>query len=190
MDIVSLLGLLNPLTWIERAVQYSRRPKLQVYFDPAETFHTRTLVDERNRADRVGFYVHLMVRNAGAETAKRCTASLIRLKLGTAEGQYKPHPGFLNPLVLKWAHELDYGPRDIDPDLPRRLDLCIGIQQCPQVFSFMTERTPRGTQIDYPPGTYLATIRVGADNAQSVDASFEITYRGTWNEFQVKPFSQ
>ncbi len=182
MDFGTILGLLNPLTWIERVVGYFRRPRLRVYFDLEETNHTVRLADLNNE---LGHFMHVMVSNDGAEIAKACAAQLIKLDILSDAGEFVPHPGFRSPFLLKWAHESDLGPRDIETDLPRRLDLCFGIKPRPAAFSFMTDRTPSGNQIDYPPGTYRTTVRVRGENAGGVDAAFLVTYRGVWNEFQV-----
>jgi hypothetical protein len=179
---MEILGFLNPAKWIEKAVRYFRRARFHIYFDPDETFHTRKLVDLNME---LGHFVHVMVENSGAEVARGCSGQLIRIERMVEGRDFERHPGFVNPVVLKWAHESDLGPRDIDPDIPRRLDLCVAIQPDPQYFSLMTDRTPSGNQIDFPPGTYRATVRVRAENAASEDGTFQIVYEGIWNEFAV-----
>ena len=62
MDLGTVLGLLNPLSWIQKAVGYFRRPKLRVYFDLEETNHTARLVDLN---DELGHFMHLMGSNDG-----------------------------------------------------------------------------------------------------------------------------
>lgn len=183
MNLSGCLGLLNPIKWVESAVKYFRRPRFKIYFDPEETFHTRRLVDLDNAP---GFFCHLMVKNVGKEVAKECRAHLIEVKVRNDDGIFLRHPDFLNPVVLKWAHEPDFGPRDIDPDIPKRLDLCMAVQPYPQFFSFFTQRVPTGNRIDYPPGDYLVRVRVRAENSSSSDNSFFITYRGVWNQFVIR----
>jgi hypothetical protein len=183
MSFAQVLGLLNPVKWIEALVKYLRRPKLHVYFDPKETFHTRRLVDLRNQQ---GHFIHLMVKNSGKVPALRCSAQAIRVFTVAGDGSITPHPGFLSPVLLKWAHETDFAPRDIDPDLPRRLDLCVSSQPHPGLFSLMTQKTPRGTQTDFPPGTYRVTVRARAENATHADCTVELTYAGVWDKWQVR----
>ena len=182
MDIGAIVGLLNPLNWIEKGLKYSRRPILRVYFDESETFHTRRLTDMNNV---LGFFCHLMVSNDGKETVKDCSAQLIQVETRDQHGQFVSHPDFLNPLVLKWAHEPDFRPRDIDPDIPKRLDLCLAVQSQPTFFSFITSRIPSGNRIDYPPGEYRVKVRVRSNNAQSIDGTYLVRYFGVWNEFEI-----
>jgi len=182
MDFASILGLLNPLNWGERGWKYFRRPKLRVYFDPNETHHTRTLA---NLGGIPGFFCHLMVSNDGKETAKKCQGRLIEVSIREPDGEFRPHPDFVNPVVLKWAREPDFGPRDIDPDLPRRLDLCCAAQSIPGILSFFTHKRPSGNRTDFPPGTYRVKIRIDAENATRSDGTFIVSYTGVWNQIQV-----
>ncbi len=182
MDIGAIVGLLNPLNWIEKGLKYSRRPILRVYFDESETFHTRRLTDMNNV---LGFFCHLMVSNDGKETAKDCGAQLIQVEIRDQSGQFISHKDFLNPVVLKWAHEPDFGPKDIDQDIPRRLDLCIAVQSQPSFFSFATHKIPSGNRTDFPTGEYRVKVRVRSKNAQSTDGIFLVKYAGVWNKFEI-----
>jgi hypothetical protein len=199
--ITSLLKLLNPLSLIGKAWGYFRRPKLLLYFDPNETYHTRAIVD---MGGALGFFCHLMVSNDGKQIAKNCRGrlievsipdlnvqfrrhpgGLIEVSIPDSNGQFRCHPDFVNPVALKWAHETDFGPKDIEPDIPRRLDLCYAVQSMPGVLRFFTPKLPIGNRTDFPPSTYCVKVRVDAENAASVDRTFIISYAGIWNQIQV-----
>ncbi len=180
--VISLSKLLNPLNLIEKAWRYFRRPKLRLYFDPDETYHTRTVVD---MGGALGFFCHLMVSNDGNQIAKNCRGRLIEVSIPDSNGQFRCHPDFVNPVVLKWAHETDFGPKGIEPDIPRRLDLCYAVQSMPGVLRFFTPKLPTGNRTDFPPSTYCVRVRVDAENAASVDRTFIISYAGIWNQIQV-----
>jgi len=182
MDITGILGLLNPLGWIERGYRYLRRPKLHVYFDANQTYRTRPLAD---LGGTPGFFCHLMVRNDGREAAKACQGRLIEVNSRGPDGKYQPHPDFVNPVVLKWANEPDFGPRNIDPDRPRRLDLCYTVQATPGVLEFFTHKVPTGNRTDFPPGAYRVKVRIDSENAVTVDGTFIVSYAGIWNQVQV-----
>lgn len=182
MDITGILGLLNPLNWVEKGCKYLRRPKLRIYLDPNKTYHTRALAD---LGGTPGFFCHLMVRNDGKEVAKACQGRLIEVNSRGPDGEYQPHPDFVNPVVLKWAHEPDFGPRNIEPDLPRRLDLCYAVQARPGVLSFFTHKVPSGNRTDFPPGTYRVKVRTDSENAATVGGTFTVSYAGIWNQVQV-----
>ena len=177
-----ILGLLNPLKWIEKGYKYYRRPILRIYFDPNETYHTRTVTD---MGGTLGFFCHLMVCNDGKDVAEACQGRLIEVNILGPGDEYQPHPGFVNPAVLKWAHEPDFGPRNIDTDLPKRLDLCCAVQYMPDVLSFFTHKRPNGNRTDFPPGTYRVTVRIDSENAATVNGTFTISYAGIWNQVQV-----
>ena len=182
MDLISILGLLNPLTWIQRGWTYFNRPKLHVYFDPNQSYHTRTVTDLGRTP---GFFCHVMVSNDGKETAKNCRGRLIAVSERKPDGNYQPHPGFVSPVVLKWAHEPDFGPRNIDHDLPRRLDLCFAVQNPPSILRFFTHKMPSGNQTDFLPGTYRVKVRIDAENAAHIDGIFVVSYTGIWNQISV-----
>ena len=182
MDFGSIIGLLNPLKWIEKGLKYSRRPILRIYFDASETFHTRRLADMNNIP---GFFCHLMVSNDGKETAKECSLQLIQVEIRNQAGQFISHQDFLNPVVLKWAHESDFRPREIDPDIPRRLDLCLAVQSQPSFFSFATHKIPSGNRTDFPPGEYRVKVRVRSNNTKSTDGTYLVKYAGVWNQFEI-----
>ncbi len=186
MDWTTVLGLLNPQKWVEKVWGYLRRPKLRLYFDPKESYHTRLLV---GRGDALGYFTHLMVSNEGKQIAKNCRGRLIEVSVPDSRGRFERHPDFVNPVVLKWAHEMDFDPKDVEPDIPKRLDLCYTDQSMPGLLIFFTKKVPTGNRTDFPPGTYRVKVRVDAENAEPVDDTFVIDYGGVWNQIQVSEAS-
>lgn len=170
--------------WAEKGWKILRRPKLYIYFDPNQTYHTRVVTD---LGGTPGFFCHLMVRNDGKAVARACQGRLVEVSSRGPDGEYQPHPDFVSPVVLKWAHEPDFGPRNIepDPDPPRRLDLCYSVQAAPGVISFFTEKRDSGIRTDFLPGTYRVKIRIDSENAATVDGTFIVSYAGNWNQVQV-----
>ena len=92
---------------------------------------------------------------------------------------------FSAPFILKWAHEKDYDPKDIEPDLPRRLDLCYGLERKPNQLSFFTIHKPDGNLTIYPPGTYRVKVRVDSENASLVDKYFIVNFKGGWDQITI-----
>ena len=82
--------------------------------------------------------------------------------------------GYINIIRLKWSHEKDYSPKDID-EIAKRLDVCY-VFKGEDLVHFFTEKYPSGNQTDFPPGTYLVTVRVRCDNTSPVDKKFLIKY--------------
>lgn len=162
---------------------FRKRPRLQVYFDPNETYHTRLVLD----AGGQGFFCHVMVRNTGKEIARNCRGRLIRVET-PGSGRLVGHPDFKNPVTLKWGHEPDFDPRDVEPDMPRRLDVCYARESSPGILSFFTEKRPSGNRTDFPCGVYVVTIRCDGDNLKPIDAQFLIRHQGAWNETEVERF--
>jgi hypothetical protein len=121
-----------------------------VYFDEAETYHVRAVVDAGNA---LGYFCHVMVRNGGRTVATKCQARLMEVRERNHDGAYSAAPGFVAHRVLKWAHEGTFDPQDIEPDLPRRLDLCYALVSSPNLLRFFTPPTPAGCTDKLPAGT-------------------------------------
>ena len=96
-------------------------------------------------------------------------------------------PGFVAPVVLKWAHEMDWNwnPRDIEHDVRRRLDLCYALQSAPQQLRFFSHPVPSGVQTIFPPGLYTVRIRVDAQNAADVEGTFNIDFTHGWSQITI-----
>jgi len=101
------------------------------------------------------------------------------------DGSTSPAPGFVASVYLKWAHEQDFGPRDIEHDHPRRLDLCFAIATPPQILRFFAPPNPSGVQTMFPPGIYTVVVRVTADNAAAARAVFRVDFTQGWNHIVV-----
>lgn len=180
--ILSILNFLNPLAWINKIIKYSKRPKLCVYYDANETYRTKGIAELNNTP---GFFCHLMVKNNGKENAHNCRARVIDIQIEDENGNFRKHEKFSAPMVLKWAHEDDYSPKDIETDLPRRLDLCVGMQVHPNNLLIFTELKHDGNSKIYPPGRYKFKIRVDSENAKTIDRYFIVEFNGVWNQIQI-----
>ena len=82
---------------------------------------------------------------------------------------------------------MDYGPKNIENELPSRLDLCFALESEPNVMVFFTPREPIGNRTSFGPGKYKVKIRVDAENAAPVDGFFIIEFDGLWNNIKVSP---
>ena len=69
-----------------------------------------------------------------------------------ADGSIAPAPEFLAPTFLKWAREPDFGPRDVEADRPRPLDLCFALASAPDQLRFFAPPSPSGVLI-FPPAS-------------------------------------
>jgi hypothetical protein len=178
-----IIGWLNPMEWVKGLVGYFRRAKLCLYFDPQSTYHKRLIVD---RGNALGIFCHLMVRNEGKQTARNCRARLIFVKHKDSSGQFVLHPDFVNPVILKWAHETDFDSKDVEAGLPRRLDLCYVIESLPNILNFFTLPIPNGIRKEFPPGIYQVKIRIDSENAGSVSGEFLIDFTKNWDKITIE----
>ncbi len=181
--IFSILSFLNPFAWIVKGIKYYRRPKLVVYYDANETYTTRDVLEQNNTP---GFFCHVMVKNDGKEIVKNCRGRVIDIQIEDEAGNFRKHEKFSAPMVLKWAHENDFNPKDIEHDLPRRLDLCFGLQVQPDNLFIFTEPKPDGNLKVYPPGRYKIKIRIDSKNAKTVDLYFIVDFKGGWNQITIE----
>lgn len=168
--------------WVPPLWRYAHRPRLHVYFDAAETYHTRSVIDA---GGSLGYFSHVMVRNDGRDVARNCRGRLMEVWRRNADGTTGRAPGFVAPVVLKWAHELDFGPRDVEHDPPRRLDLCYALAAQPNQLRFFTHPMPAGVQTVFPPGTYIVRVRVDSDSARRAEGVFRIDFTRGWNQIIV-----
>jgi len=168
--------------WIEKGFKFLKQPKLFLYFDPSETYHVRNVVNQGNVP---GFFCHLMIKNNGKEIARNCRGRVIEVAVRDKNGNFVRHPLFSNPFVLKWAHEDDFNPIDVENDLPRRLDFCYSIQSIPNALIFFTPQKPNGNLTIYPPGTYRVKVRIDTENAKAIDGYFNINFSGQWNQISI-----
>jgi len=181
--ILLILNFLNPLAWISKGVRYYTRPKITVYYDSNETYITTSIADQN---DTSGYFCHVMVENTGKEIAKNCRARVIEIQVEDKAGLFKKHKSFLAPMTLKWAHELDFNPKDIENDIPRRLDLCFGMEAQPDDLFIFTEHNHDGNLKIYPPGRYKLKIRIDSNNAKNVDKYFIVDFKGGWNQIIIE----
>ena len=170
--------------WVPSLWRFARRPRLHVYFDAAQTYMIRTVTDAGGVP---GYFCHVMVRNDGHDVARKCRGRLTAVLQRDADGRTAPAPGFVAPVVLKWAHELDWNwnPRDIEHDVRRRLDLCYALQSAPQQLRFFSHPVPSGVQTIFPPGLYTVRIRVDAQNAADVEGTFDIDFTHGWSQITI-----
>lgn len=176
------LNIINPLNLLKALISYINKPNLEIYYDPNETYHKARDIS----FDGVlGNFAHVMVRNNGKYLAKNCVGQLRSIKK-FINGEFQDVPEYRNIMTLKWAHEKDFSPKDIDKDSPRRLDVCY-VHEGYDVLHFFTEKFPSGNQTDFPPGLYKIKIRVSCDNANSSEKEFIVRYEaGNFNSLRIE----
>lgn len=99
-----------------------------------------------------------------------------------------PRMEFVNEIVLSKClveDEPDYEPKDIEIDLPRRLDLCYVISSSPDVLSFFADKRPSGNRTDFQRGVYRVTIRVDGEGIEPSVGRFLVKHMGDWNKVEV-----
>ena len=166
---------------LRRTVGYFLRPKLQVYFDPTSTYQTRELGD---RVGSAGYFCHVMVRSAGRTPARNCRGRVLEIGVRRADGSVAPAPEFLAPTFLKWAREPDFGPRDVEADHPRPLDLCFALASAPDQLRFFAPPSPSGVLI-FPPGVYRVRLQVTADEMRAAEGVFRVDFTHGWDRIEV-----
>jgi hypothetical protein len=182
--VLGVFSILNPIAFVKKICQYFKRPRLEVYYDSAETYHKARDVDF---GGILGNFSHVMVRNRGKDTAENCVGELRRIE-EWKNGKFQPVPTYKNIMRLKWAHEKDWSPKDVE-DVPIRLDVAY-VHQGYDTLHFFTEKYPSGNQTDFPPGNYKVRIRVKCDNAGGVEKDFLVKYdAGIFDSLEISPFS-
>jgi len=166
------------LAAIRRRMTHLLRPKLHVYFDATATYQIRDV------EGAAGYFCHVMVRTAGPATARNCRGRLFEVGVRRADGSIGPAPEFPGPTLLKWARELDFGPRDLEADRPRPLDLCFALAAVPDQLRFPAPPSPSGVLI-FPPGVYRVKLGVTADDMRAADAAFRIDFTRGWDRIEV-----
>ncbi|MBI5356427.1 hypothetical protein HZB78_02340 [Candidatus Collierbacteria bacterium] len=149
----TILGWLNPISWIQKGSIYISRPQLEVYYDPRETYYKAR---DLGFNAVLGLFCHVMVRNKGKNTAVGCVGELKSIKL-LKNDVFQNVSEYRNIMRLKWAHEKDFSSKDIDTDTPRRLDVCY-VHKGFDILHFFTEKYPSGNQTDFPPGEYKIRV--------------------------------
>ena len=161
--------------------QFTRAGGLQVYFDPAATYLTRDVVDAGGVP---GYFCHLMVRSAGPATARNCRGRVLEVGVRRPDGSTAPAPELPGPTFLKWAREPDFGPRDVEVDRPRPLDLCFALASTPAQLRFFAPPSPSGVLI-FPPGVYRVKVEVTADDMRPAYGVFAIDFTQGWDRIVV-----
>jgi hypothetical protein len=159
-------------------------PRLKVYYDEKQTYIPAFAEDVK----RNGIFGHVMVKMAGNTDAKNCVGTLMSVEQ-KKNGAYVPHQGFKSPVQLKWAHEKDWSPKNIPPDLPIKLDLCYGLEGDTFVH-FFAEKFPRGTQTDFPVGEYKVKVRVVGDNVKPAVNEFVVYWDGNWKNLRIGDYKK
>ena len=179
--IETITGWLNPINWIIRVMKYIRRPQLGIYYDPKETYYK---ANDYGFNGRLGLFCHVMVKNKGKMVARNCVGDLKTIEK-RINNTYEKIPSYVCVMRLKWAHEKDFTSKDIDPDVPRRLDVCY-VHKGFDTIHFFTEKYPSGNTTDFLPGKYKIRIRVKGQNISTVEKDFLISYRaGEFNSLRI-----
>jgi hypothetical protein len=180
--ISTILGVLNPINLIKILINHFNRPQLEIYYDPNETYHKAR---DMSFNGVIGKFAHVMVRNNGKNTAKNSVGELRSIEV-MENNKFQNAQGYRNIMRLKWAHEKDFSPKDIETDVPRRLDVCY-VHQGYDTLHFFTEKYPSGNQTDFPPGEYKIKIRIKGDNAGDVEKEFIVKYAaGKFDSLEIK----
>lgn len=177
--LIAILGYINPL----KIIAYFRKPKLEIYYDAKETYHKAIDIAFNNVMTNWG---HVMVRNKGKGkiTAKNCVGKLQSIKL-LKNNKFHIVPEYKNVMTLKWAHEEDFSPKDIEPNSSIRLDLCY-IHESYDIIHFFTKKYSSGNQTDFPSGIYKIKIKINCDNAKSAENYFTVELKsGDFNSLKI-----
>lgn len=175
--ILTILGFINP----GKIIGFLKKPSLEIYYDEKETY-----LKARDLAFQgiVANFGHVMVRNKGRTIAKNCIGKLKSIEL-YKDNKFQAVPEYKSAMDLKWAHEEDIYPKDIDPNDSIRLDLCYAHDGL-DIIHFFTKKYPNGSQTDFPPGLYKVRIRVNCDNAKSVEKYFTVLLKpGDFNSLKI-----
>jgi len=167
---------------VKKLMKYFDSPRLEIYYDPAETYHK---AHDLSFGRILGNFAHVMVKNKGRGVAKNCMGELVSIE-ELKNKTYQSVPGYRKIMQLKWAHEKDFSPQDIEKGRPRRLDVCF-VHEGYDIVHFFTKKSPTGNQTDFPPGIYEVEIGVKSDNSESARNSFIVRYEaGKINSLRIE----
>lgn len=184
------------IVWLAVWPRDPRKPLLIIGFDPKSEVKTQTRTHHPDYDLPPGvrsIWIRVRITSrAGRRTAKGCRAYLTRMvQIGYFDTDEKVcmHPEIVHldhdSRQLQWMHDEDrtFLAKDIVPGIDHWLDL---------VSSWESLSTGLPGIQCYPPmlfpvpGIYKLTIRVGADDADPVEAVVGVVYKGTWDAIEVK----
>ena len=180
--IIVIIGL--PVIFIKWLISIPYKVAIKIYFDPKETYHQ--LPEMRSRKD--SFWLHLIVKNKSSFTDIKNAQGFVSSVWGLQDNKKYIYTSFRSQIKLKWAHENDFGPRDIIRGHKRRLDVCFALENDENIY-FATEFYPSGTQRFLPPGEYIFLINITAENLpHSESYLLQVTWNGKYTDLRAKPY--
>lgn len=155
---IGAAALLARLVWHAR---------LDVLFDPDQTYR---VAGNSKHPGKAVTYVHLVCVNASwFVTGTGCLLYLKRLWWGDSHGRFIEHPGFVGPVLMRWANTPDTGPlanqpMEMEPRGERRVDLGYTVHG-EQEFRLYIPEDYTGVVRALEPGSYRLQVAVRATNS-------------------------
>jgi hypothetical protein len=120
--------------------------------------------------------------------AERCYGRVVACEVREDLG-FRQFDEFIGAVEVAWP-KLPMQPEiDIEPDVPERLVVCMGLEESNRVY--LGTQTGLGSAINLPPGEYRFKVRLGvrAWNAPgvSVEQWFRLKHKGSWKQVELLP---
>lgn len=144
------------------------------------------------------YFPQVRLTNDGTEPAEGVRVEIVSWKHRTPDGLFKDSPHFDHPRPLRWEGTTDVAPRRLGPGETARLDLAFTQHQedepTHELVLFSYAREGRAGLVDallgegswqpFPRGTYRATVRTTAENAEPHEVALEVQF-DAWDRVAV-----
>ena len=160
-----LINLINPIYWIQKILNWRKRPKPEIRFEYLlSTEPENNYCHYRYNATTGGhsWFFRIGICNTGKTPIQNADVRVEKI-----ERVFPNERVFISgtPFFLHWANENTDNSRNIYPDTPVYVDLIYTAQGKPQIFLFSKHKhAGAGVRTILAPGNYLITIKLLAEN--------------------------
>ncbi|MDO8522314.1 MAG: hypothetical protein Q7S08_03440 [bacterium] len=180
------LSLLNPVSWVEKFLEWKKRPR------PVIKFECQTeKVSENNychlrfnsSAQRNAWFFRLGIDNLGKIPIQNADVRVEKVERVIPQ-ENVPISG--TPFFLHWANENTDNSRMIYPNTPVYIDVVFMNEGQKQIFLFSKHKHEEaGIKNNLAPGKYLVTIKLLGENISPLEQKLSIESDGNWEKLSM-----
>jgi hypothetical protein len=161
------------------------RPRLELILEPGHTYSPGF----HEGVSYGGTARFCSVWVTADQYAERCYGRVVACEARDAVLGFTPLTDFMGAVELRWPKSPMQHEIDIEPDVPERLVVCMGLKESNRVY--LGTETGMGSALALPPGEYRFKVRVGVRAWNVPDAPVEhwlrVKHAGLWEQVQLMP---